>query len=122
ADDESIPNSLAYRAKDLDAEPHPVGQLASVAIGAAVGVWCPELVDQVAMACHDLAAVEAAFLQPPGGVGERGDELSHRPVVERMRRLAVAGLADARWGIEPLECADGAPSAPSVGDLSHARH
>src|SRR5947208_3470378 len=67
----------------------------------------------MAMARHDLTAVETALLQAPGGADKCSDEFLDRFLVQRMRGLPMVRLADGGGGVHPFP-ADVAPAAPSA--------
>src|SRR5581483_2318317 len=68
-DDEIVADRGAHGVDDLDGEPQPVLERASVVVGAVVGGRAEELAGQVAVGGVDLDPVEAAF---PGPAGRRG--------------------------------------------------
>src|SRR5262249_54366122 len=121
ADDEVASDSLANGLEHLNPEAQAVGDVAAVLIAAAGGGGGPELVDQMAVAGHHLAAIEAALLEPTGCVGEGPDELGDRPGIEGVRGLAVVRLADRRRSVEPLPDIATPTTAAPVRDLRHTR-
>ena len=72
-DDEVGPGCLADGADDLDGQSAPVLRGAAPRVGAPVGAWREELVEQVALRAHDLDAVVAGLSGQAGAAGVRVD-------------------------------------------------
>src|SRR4029453_16471407 len=104
-----------------DAHPEAHAALDSagaVFVGTVVGVQGQELVDQMAVAGHNLTAVKAAAFESPGSVGKSADELFNGLFVQRVRVLAVVRLADITRAVEPVPHINTAPAPAPVGDLA----
>jgi hypothetical protein len=118
ADDEVRAHALAHRVDHAHSEAQAIVERAAVGVVSLVHVSRPELVDQVARARHDLAAVEPAGPKPTRGRGERLDELVDHRGLERMRIFAVIGLAHVARGVHAVPQVDAAAAAPPVRELA----
>ena len=93
-DDEVAPHALAHAAHDLDRKADAIGVVAAPFVGAVVGARGDELVDQVALAAHDLHTVVARVLRQRGAAHEVGNRLLHLVARQRVRRAGVDGALD----------------------------
>ena len=80
-DDERGPAGGAHRADDLDGEAHPAVDRAAPSVVAPIHPPRQELVDQVALAAHDLDAVVAGGLRELRGTREVADHRADASVV-----------------------------------------
>ena len=99
-----------------------LSEVAAVLVRATIDVLRPELVDQMAMAGHDLAAVEAAGLQTPGRGGKGLHKFINGILVQRMRVFAVIRLANVARAVHAVPQVDAPSTAAAVCDLANDRH
>ena len=111
-DDELRADPFAYRVDHAHPEPQPIVEATAVFVVAVVHIERPELVDQMTMARHDLAAVEPARLKAARGGGEGLDEFLDHRFVERMRVFAVIRFSHVARRVHAIPEVDAAPAAP----------
>ena len=87
---------LAHAAHDLHREAHAAGRVTAPGVGAPVGAWRSELVQQVAFRAHDLDAVVARVARPCRG-GREGADLALDPAgAQRARGEGIDRRLQAR--------------------------
>ena len=92
-DDEVLTDCFADARHDFQRETHPVRVAAAVFVGTFVGAGADELIDEVALAAHDLDAVVARVLRQFGGA----DEVLHRAANATFAQRARLEFADGRF-------------------------
>ena len=117
-DDELRPDAFSDGIDDPHAESESIVEVAAVFVPAFVGIACPELVDQVAVARHDLAAIEAPRLKTSRCRRKGFDEFVEHGLVERVRILAVIGLPHVARRVHAIPQIDTSPAAAPVCDLA----
>ena len=88
----------ADTANDLDGESAAVGGSSAPFVGAPVGSFGEELVDEIPFTAHDFDAVVAGYPGEPGAPHERADLPPHPPRGEPARPERVDGRLDRRCG------------------------